>query len=80
VSGSSTFNGLEVLEQLEQSLHDKGVQLHLAKVKGTVMDRLKQAELHHQLEGRIHLSTDGTFVLGASEAASRESVGGYLRH
>jgi sulfate permease, SulP family len=51
-------SGLEMLEQFEQSLRDKRIQLHLAEIKGPVMDRLNGTGLLRQLENRVHLSTE----------------------
>lgn len=51
-------SGLEMLETFEESLREKGIRLHLAEVKGPVMDRLDGTLFHRQLEGRIHLSTE----------------------
>jgi SulP family sulfate permease len=50
-------SGLDVLESLEQALARTGVRLHLAEVKGPVMDRLQDTELLRRLgKSRIHLS------------------------
>lgn len=52
-------SGLEMLEAFERSLADKGITLHLAEVKGPVMDRLAGTGLVHNLGAeRIHLSAD----------------------
>jgi sulfate permease, SulP family len=45
------------LIELNQTLGRRGIQLHLAEVKGPVMDRLRQSVLVEQLSGRIFLST-----------------------
>jgi SulP family sulfate permease len=45
------------LQELNTSLAARGVRLHLAEVKGPVMDRLKQSNLLARLSGRIFLST-----------------------
>jgi len=51
-------SALEVLERLEEELAHAGVTLHLAEVKGPVMDRLQKSGLiDHLGEARIHLST-----------------------
>ena len=51
-------SALETLTQLAQRLHDAGVTLHLAEVKGPVMDRLQLADFTTALgEGNIYLST-----------------------
>ncbi len=48
----------EQLERLEEALHQRQVALHMAEVKGPVMDRLKRTRLAKRLaQGRIHLST-----------------------
>lgn len=49
---------LETLERLEEELHNAGVTLHLAEVKGPVMDRLRAAGFDRHLgPSRIHIST-----------------------
>jgi SulP family sulfate permease len=45
------------LLELNASLAARGVRLHLAEVKGPVMDRLKQSDLLARLSGRVFLST-----------------------
>ncbi|XYJ08891.1 SulP family inorganic anion transporter [Telluria sp. B2] len=45
------------LTELNAMLAGRGVTLHLAEVKGPVMDRLKQSDLLPQLKGRVFLST-----------------------
>ncbi|WP_366556566.1 SulP family inorganic anion transporter [Aquibaculum sediminis] len=52
-------SALESLEALASRLVDAGVQLHLAEVKGPVMDRLKRSSFLEHLSGRIYLSTHG---------------------
>jgi len=44
------------LEELNQSLKRRGIGLHLAEVKGPVMDRLKQSSLLTTLNGKLFLS------------------------
>ncbi len=44
------------LEELNQSLKRRGIGLHLAEVKGPVMDRLKQGTLLATLNGKLFLS------------------------
>lgn len=52
-------SGLEMLENIEQELSASGVRLHLAEVKGPVMDRLESSELCARLGAeRIYLSTE----------------------
>jgi SulP family sulfate permease len=45
------------LIDLNQTLGQRGVQLHFAEVKGPVMDRLRDSVLPGRLRGRIFLST-----------------------
>jgi SulP family sulfate permease len=50
-------SGLDVLEALETVLRQNGSRLHLAEVKGPVMDRLAGTDLLAALgPGRVHLS------------------------
>ena len=57
--GHIDASSLEMLEAFESSLAVKGIRLHLAEVKGPVMDRLAGRHLLEQLgAARIHLSTD----------------------
>ena len=52
-------SGLELLESLTHSLDSAGMTLHLAEVKGPVMDKLQGTVFLQALgEGRIHLSTE----------------------
>jgi SulP family sulfate permease len=44
------------LGELNTSLRQRGVLLHLAEVKGPVMDRLKHSTLLQALGGRLFLS------------------------
>lgn len=50
-------SALDSLESLNKRLIDAGVQLHLAEVKGPVMDRLQLVDLPATLSGRIFMST-----------------------
>lgn len=50
-------SALESLEMIERDLDDAGVTLHLAEVKGPVMDRLARAGFLDRLSGRVFLST-----------------------
>jgi SulP family sulfate permease len=45
------------LIELNQSLRQRGIQLHLAEVKGPVMDRLRASDLVERLSGHIFLSS-----------------------
>ncbi len=52
------FSALEMLITTVERLRDAGVTLHLAEVKGPVMDRLQKGHLLQRLgEGRVFLST-----------------------
>jgi len=51
-------SALHTLESLIQELRDAGVELHLAEIKGPVMDGLKRAHFVEKIgPGRIHLTT-----------------------
>lgn len=49
-------SALEGLESLVRRLADAGVTLHLAEVKGPVMDRLKRSDFLERLTGQVFLS------------------------
>jgi SulP family sulfate permease len=50
---------LEALEQLNLSLQGRGIRLHLAEVKGPVLDKLKQTEFLELLHpGKVYLRTE----------------------
>ncbi len=52
------FSALEMLMTTAERLRDAGVTLHLAEVKGPVMDRLQRAHMLQRLgAGRVFLST-----------------------
>ncbi|KAB7628149.1 SulP family inorganic anion transporter [Alkalilimnicola sp. S0819] len=56
---SIDHSALAALERLSLSLEEAGITLHLAEVKGPVMDRLRHSELLEALApGRIFLSTE----------------------
>lgn len=50
-------SALESLEAINERMIDAGVRLHLAEVKGPVMDKLKGTELLSHLGGEVFLST-----------------------
>jgi sulfate permease, SulP family len=50
-------SALESLEAINARLKDAGVTLHLAEVKGPVMDRLQHTAFCRELSGRVFLST-----------------------
>lgn len=45
------------LAEINRQLRARGVTLHLAEVKGPVMDRLKAVDLLQELSGKVYLST-----------------------
>ncbi|RAH38610.1 SulP family inorganic anion transporter [Halomonas sp. SL1] len=69
-------SALESLEAINRRLKDAGVALHLAEVKGPVMDRLAATDFCHELGGRVFLSTfDAWQALHEGEAAANASPG-----
>lgn len=48
---------LFALGELNENLRQRGIGMHLAEVKGPVLDRLRRAELLGRLNGRLFLST-----------------------
>jgi SulP family sulfate permease len=48
---------LMALSELNQSVKRRGIGLHLAEVKGPVMDRLRNSTLLQELNGKLFLST-----------------------
>ena len=52
---------LETLEALQRTLTENGTRLHLAEVKGPVMDRLRDTPLLHELSGKVWLSAQAAF-------------------
>jgi SulP family sulfate permease len=51
-------SGLEMLELLQDNLGEVGVTLHLAEVKGGVMDKLKETAFYANMRGRVYFTTD----------------------
>lgn len=51
-------SGLEMLELLSESLEELGVTLHLAEVKGPVMDKLKETEFYAEMKGQVFFTTN----------------------
>ncbi|MES1941319.1 sulfate permease [Salinisphaera sp. T5B8] len=51
------YSALESLELISDKLARHGVRLHLAEVKGPVMDRLQHTEFLKRLNGNVFLST-----------------------
>lgn len=52
---------LEMLANLNRSLKDNGIVLHLAEVKGPIMDKLKQNPFLKELSGRVFLSVNEAY-------------------
>jgi SulP family sulfate permease len=50
-------SALESLDAINARLKDSGVTMHLAEVKGPVMDRLKHSDFLDDITGRVFLST-----------------------
>ncbi|MDR9439550.1 MAG: sulfate permease [Halomonas sp.] len=55
-------SALESLDAINARLEDSGVTLHLAEVKGPVMDRLKHSDFLDDLTGRVFLSTYAAWI------------------
>jgi SulP family sulfate permease len=55
------LTGLEALTEIQQDLRARGIELHLAEIKGPVQDRMMGTELWKNLAGRVHLSTNAAF-------------------
>jgi len=53
---------LETLEALQRTLADNAVRLHLAEVKGPVMDRLEGTHFLRELDGQVWLSSQAAFA------------------
>jgi sulfate permease, SulP family len=53
---------LETLEALERTMRERGVTLHLAEVKGPVLDRLAHTDFIRALPGKVFLSTWEAFA------------------
>lgn len=51
------MTALTMLERLDETLAERGVTLHLAEVKGPVLDVCKRSGLAARFGGRLHLST-----------------------
>ena len=65
------------LGELNASLGQRGVTLHLAEVKGPVMDRLRDSDLLGQLSGQVFLSAANAWDrLAGSSAAGRPQPAG----
>ena len=54
-------SGLELLEELAMALKENDITLHLAEVKGPVMDRLKETAFCQEMGGEVFFTTDEAF-------------------
>jgi len=50
------LSALESLSAINKRLAEGGISLHLAAVKGPVMDRLKRSHFLQELTGKVHLT------------------------
>jgi SulP family sulfate permease len=69
-------SALFALGELNAVLRQRGIRLHLAEVKGPVIDRLKASELPEQLSGQIFLSAamaEETLLQTKEEGTERNS-------
>jgi len=53
---------LDMLLELNRDLSGRGMRLHLAEIKGPVLDRLHQSALPQEFSGKIFLSTHQAFL------------------
>ena len=68
-------SALETLEHLIDSLKDAGVILHLAEVKGPVMDRLERTDLLARMRpGRVFLSTHAAVAAVTGPPCGRQKA------
>ena len=47
-----------MLEELSENLYGTGVTLHLAVVKGPVMDKLKETSFYQNMHGQVFFTTN----------------------
>lgn len=68
-------SALETLKSLQRELRDAGVTLHLAAIKGPVMDRLRRVGFIEQIgAGNVHLSTHQAMrAIGCFESSGAKS-------
>ncbi|NJD25765.1 MAG: SulP family inorganic anion transporter [Betaproteobacteria bacterium] len=58
---------VEVFDELNRDLGERGIRLHLAEIKGPVEDRLRRATLWQALSGEIYLSANQAFEALATQ-------------
>jgi SulP family sulfate permease len=51
-------SGLEMLDRVTRNLAALGIDVHLAEVKGPVMDQLEKTDFIRRLSGKIYFTTD----------------------
>ncbi|SHI88197.1 SulP family inorganic anion transporter [Wenxinia saemankumensis] len=71
------FSALESLEALNARLREAGIGLHLAEVKGPVMDRLQGSHLPGDLNGRVFLTQNAAWSCLVEGGAVNEGRGGW---
>ena len=68
---TSDASTLESLDAINHRLEDGGITLHLPKVKGPVMDRLKRSHFLVALSGKVHLTQFDAVASINPDAAQR---------
>jgi SulP family sulfate permease len=58
---SVDLSALEALTEIQHDLAARGIDLHLAEVKGPVQDRMLHTDLWARLGNRVHLSVNAAF-------------------
>lgn len=69
-------SGLAMVERLCEELAELGIDVHLAEVKGPIMDRLARSNLLDVLTGEVHFTTADAIRALDPEAHSGDPVGG----
>lgn len=64
-------SAIESLEAINTRLKDAGVSLHLAEVKGPIMDRLRKTHFIEDLTGNVHLTQYEAMLALSPETTSR---------
>ncbi|WP_082151616.1 SulP family inorganic anion transporter [Caenimonas sp. SL110] len=68
--GHIDLTAVEALQRLHSDLRERGIQMHLAEVRGPVMDRLKHTSLPGQLVNKPFLSLHEAIGLLAGEGST----------
>ncbi|TVQ65782.1 MAG: sulfate permease [Oceanospirillales bacterium] len=66
-------SALDSLRTINKRLKDSGVQMHLAEVKGPVMDRLKKTDFLDEMSGVVYMSTYDAWKVLHERAEESES-------